>query len=64
MTTTTVLVTSVAAVVVVYAIWVGIPIWMLYHRPDTPPDTTLPAYLAARDESIPELQPELTGGHR
>ncbi len=48
MTTATVAVISAAAVVVVYALWVGIPLWMVNKRPDTAPDNELPEYLRLR----------------
>lgn len=65
MTTTAVVVISIIAVVVVYALWVGIPMWMIHSRPDTPPDVALPPYLAGHEDELrEELDRELTHSGR
>ena len=50
MTTTTVVAISVAAVAVVYALWVGIPLWMVLSRGEDGPETELPEYLQVHQE--------------
>jgi len=61
MTTAIVVLVSIAAVVAAYALWVGIPLWMVNKHPDTPPDTTLPQYLAGHEYELhEELARELT----
>ncbi|MGD0555332.1 MAG: hypothetical protein ABSA93_10170 [Streptosporangiaceae bacterium] len=62
MTTGTIAVISAAAVVVVYALWVGIPLWMVHKRPDTAPDNELPEYLRLRHEY--QRERELAGSCR
>jgi hypothetical protein len=53
MTTTTLILVLVPAVAVLYAIWVGIPLWMVHRHPDTAPDNRLPEYLRADWENVP-----------
>lgn len=61
MTTTAVVAISIAAVMVVYALWVGIPMWMIHQHPDIPPDNALPPYLAGREDELHiELERELS----
>jgi len=64
MTTATVAVISAAAVVVFYALWVAIPLWMVNKRPDTAPDNELPEYLRLRHEYEPDRERELAGSRR
>jgi hypothetical protein len=54
MTTSSLILVLAPAVVVLYAIWVGIPLWMVLRRPDTAPDTRLPEYLRPDWENLPK----------
>jgi hypothetical protein len=40
----------VAAVVVVFALWVGIPLWMVLSRDEAEAETELPEYLRVHQE--------------
>ena len=60
MTTTLILVLA-AAVVVLFGVWVGIPLWMVHKRPDTAPANRLPGYLRADWENTPREHPVGTG---
>lgn len=66
MTTTAVVLISAAAVVVVFALWAGIPLWMVRKHPDLPPDNELPEYLRLRHEHIERghAEDELVGSRR
>ena len=67
MTTTIVVAISVAAVVVVYALWVGIPLWMVLSREEDGPETELPEYLQVHQEHffhLVERDRELVGSDR
>jgi hypothetical protein len=65
MTTTTVVAISVAAVVVVYALWVGIPLWMVLARDEEGPETDVPEYLRIHQEHFfHERERELTRSGR
>lgn len=52
MTTTLVLVYA-AAAAVLFAIFAGIPMWIIRRRPDSTPDNKLPGYLRSDWEGIP-----------
>jgi hypothetical protein len=61
MTTTTLIGILIPAVVVVLAVWVGIPMWMVHRRPDVAPDNRLPEYLRADWENAPREDMAGTG---
>jgi hypothetical protein len=56
-TTTTLVLVYAAAAVVLFGIFTGIPLWMVFRHPDTAPDNTLPGYLRADWENLPSRQP-------
>lgn len=67
MTTTAVVAISVAAVVVVYVLWVGIPLWMVLSRDEDGPETELPEYLQLHQEHFfheRDRERELVGSDR
>ena len=66
MMTATVVAITAAALVVVFALWVGIPLWMVHKHPDTAPDHELPEYLRLRNEAEAEFERvrELVGSRR
>jgi hypothetical protein len=67
MTTTTVVAISVAAVVVVYALWVGIPLWMVLSRDEHENGSELPEYLRIDHDHLVserERERELIGSGR
>jgi hypothetical protein len=42
-------------------VWVGIPLWMTFKRPDTPPDfSAARAYLNAKAALVTTAEPEPT----
>lgn len=51
--TTTLILVYVAAAVVLFAIFAGIPMWMIRRYPDAAPDNKLPGYLRADWENVP-----------
>jgi hypothetical protein len=56
-TTTTLILVYAVAAVVLFAIFAGIPMWMVFRHPDTAPDNTLPGYLRADWENLPVQNP-------
>jgi hypothetical protein len=50
---TTLIVVCAVAVVALFGIYAGIPMWMIHRRPDTAPHDELPQYLRTDWENLP-----------
>jgi hypothetical protein len=61
---TTLILVYAAAAAAVFAIFAGIPMWMIRRHPDTAPGNQLPGYLLADWENLPVHGPAGAGRRR